>query len=164
METGLFFQNLTTQRIWVGFAYNDPIVGASNYWRKHGWWSMEPGTTNPPDSTQFALVMNRDLRTVNTTIYFEAEFAPDVSVWPAPGQGNASTKITDNSYNQGWYDQTGCDRMVDFTEVQLLYVQSVTIQLGPNPGQWKQIETIIYAGPLGTDPLAGLIRRERANF
>jgi uncharacterized membrane protein len=67
----LFFQNQTSQTVWVAFAYYDPSCGAANEnFRKQGWWQLDPG------QPQFN-AWNIDLRTVNRYAYFYAETAND---------------------------------------------------------------------------------------
>src|SRR5262249_56022513 len=75
--------------------------------RKVGWWAIGSGQT--------LLLWNVDLRTVNRYAYYEAELEADATVWG--GSGNAWTEITDNAFNQGFLDQAGCNRWVDYQEL-----------------------------------------------
>jgi hypothetical protein len=132
MPQGLFFQNLTSETVWLNVLYYDSSCGAANQlFRKQGWWGLSPGQT-------FQL-WSADLRTLNQYAYYEAEFGPDVTVWG--GNGNAWTEITDNAFDQCFLDQAGCNRWVDYQELNLGGLLGLTVQLGPKGGEVNLVPT-----------------------
>jgi len=69
----------------------------------------------------------------------EAELAADVTVWG--GTGNAWTEITDNAFDQCFLDQNGCDRWVDYQQLDFGGLLGLTVQLGPKSGQVNLVPT-----------------------
>jgi uncharacterized membrane protein len=142
VEQGLRFQNVTSQTIWVSMAYYDQSCGAANqYFRKQGWWQIP--------SMGSVTIFTQGLTSLNRYAYFEAEFAPDNMVPGWCGTGNAWTELTDNGYDQCFLDQTGCNRWVDFKELDFGGLLGLIVQLGPNAGEVTLLPTTSYSCNLG---------------
>ncbi len=120
----LYFQNQTSQTVWVAFAYYDPSCGAANQnFRKLGWWQLDPYVP------QFN-AWDVDLRTVNRYAYFYAETANDGTNY----SGTRNSWLSVNpaaAFNQCAFDDAGDGQWVDFYELDFAAVPTPGAPLWP---------------------------------
>lgn len=123
----LRISNLYSKPIWVSLLYLDGGC-AGTPWRKEGWWQVMPGQTRP--------LMQNDLRRVNQFVGIYAEVYRD-DAENIQWSGSLTELIRDVGFNQCWADNTGCNQVAGFIELDFAGDADATMWFGPAAGQTK---------------------------
>ena len=124
----LIFHNLYPDTIYLAFIYFFPSCSGTRF-KKAGWWQL--------DSGEIYNMFNVDLRRLNRHAAFWAGQSSDPRAATWNGSGNNWYRIPDKTFRQCFDDNWDCNLERDFVPLDFQRYYSVTVVLGPKPGQRK---------------------------
>ena len=115
----LYFHSLyPNATIWVTILWYHPDC-SNGLFMKTGWWALTNGQT--------VEVFTGDLEDLNQYYYYYAE-ASDGAVW----NGNINVEVTNNAFSQCVWDNSGCNRTVAYSLLDINSYDDFTVNLVPS--------------------------------